>query len=75
MLDIKRRIDIDPSIQQFPYVHVSLVMSRTGSVRVGKLIDKYELGMIFQNRIDVHFVDLDPPIMQDLMRDGLQTLE
>lgn len=54
MLDIERRIDVDPRRQQFLYILVALVVAAARRVGMGQLVDQHQLRPARENGVDVH---------------------
>src|SRR5262245_9807985 len=63
VLDVDGRDDRNARVEQFYNVFVSLVMFRAGDVRMRQLINDGYLGPAGDDRVDVHFPERDPAVL------------
>ena len=75
MLDVERRVDIDPGREQVFDIQIALGMSAAGSVGVGQLIDEDNLGMPHEDGVEVHLLKHMPVIVDFDARNDLEALE
>jgi hypothetical protein len=62
VLDVDRRDDAEPALQEVLDVLPSFLMARARGVRVGELVDEDEVGRGGQDRVRVHLPQLDAPV-------------
>ncbi len=54
MLDVERRIDVDPGVEQFLDILIAFRVPAARSIRVRKLVDQDQLRPPFEDRVDIH---------------------
>ncbi len=75
MLDVDRRIDVDPGAQQFLDILIALGVPAARRVAVRKLIDEHQLRPAFEDRVDVHFAKTMPLMIDRAARNDLMTVD
>ena len=67
MLNVQRRDDRDPGLEQLLDVLPALLVPRAGNIRVRELVDERDLGPTREQRIDVHLLERRSAVLQDLV--------
>jgi hypothetical protein len=75
MLNIERRINVDPCIEQLENVLVPFGMTRARRVRVRELVNHRKSGMPGENRVEIHFREGGAAIFDLETRDDRHSLE
>ena len=75
VLDVQRRDDVDPGIEELLDVLPALLVARPGNVRVRELVDQRDLGMARDHRVDVHLLELGAAVLDLAPRNELQIAE
>ena len=75
MLNVERRIDVDPSGEQLLDIHVALGMPALRCVRMRKLIDQNEPRPPGENCVEVHFGEAMAPISDTPARKDFEPLK
>ena len=74
VLDVDRRDDIDPGVQQFLDILPALFVTRPGRVGVGQLVDQGDVGIAGEYPVEVHLGQLDAAMYDEVAGDDLQPL-
>ena len=72
VLDVDRRDDVDPGLEQLLDVLPALLVPRPGDVRVRELVDEHDLRAPGEHRVDVHLLELAAAVLDQLARDDLE---
>ena len=73
MLDVDRRDHVDAGFEYLEDVLPALgVAPRSGDIRVRQLVDEHDLGMAFENGVEVHLLEGRPPVLDGDERDRLE---
>ncbi len=75
VLDVQRRIDIDPGGKQLFHVEIALGVPAAGCIRMGEFVDKRQFRAAGKKGVEVHFVEHPPFVLDGLARDNLQTVK
>ena len=75
VLDIERGIDVDAGAQQLLHIEIALGMAAAGRVGMGQLIDKRDLRLTGEQRVEVHFLKDAAPVFDFPAWKDLQALE
>ena len=75
VLDVDRRIDIDPRIQQFFDVLIALGMATARCVAVRQFIDQNEPRPPLEDRVDIHLAKAVPLMVDTTARDDLMPVD
>ncbi len=75
VLDVDRRVDVDAVGEDFLDIEVALGMPAAGRVGVGELVDKDDLRMPRDHRVEVHLLDGVAAIADRFAGDDRQALE
>jgi len=57
VLDVQRRDDVDPGLEQLLDVLPALLVPRAGDVHVRELVDERDLRTPGEDGVDVHFLE------------------
>jgi hypothetical protein len=72
MLDVERRIDVDPGVEQFFHIFITCVMAAAGSVGVGRLVPQHQRRPAREDGVDVHLFEHVPLTGKRLARDDFE---
>ncbi len=72
MLDVERRVDVDPGGDQLLDVEVALGMAAARCIGVREFVDEHQCRPARQHRVDVHLVELAPPVLDAPARNDLE---
>ena len=75
VLDVDGGDHVDASVEQLDDVLPALLVPRARHVRVRELVDKRDLRLAGEHRVDVHLFPLAAPVGQLLARDDLEPLD
>jgi len=75
VLDVQRGEHVDPRVKELDHVLVALGMARTRRVGVGELIDQDHFRLPREDRLKVHFGELDSLVLDHLPLDHRKPLE
>ena len=75
MLDVQRRDDRDPGVEQLLDVLPALLVARARDIRVGELVDERDFGPPGQHRVDVHLFERCAAVGQRSPRHELEVAE
>ena len=75
MLHIKSRPDIDTRGEKFFDILPALFVAATGCIRMGKLIDEYEVGVAQQSGIHIKIPECDTTMLVFTRLKGFETSE
>ncbi len=75
VLDVERRIHVDPRRQDLLDILVALGMPRAGRIRVGELVHQHQLRLAADDRVDVHLGQGDAVIFHLPARQDFQCFD
>ncbi len=75
MLDVERRIDVDPSGEELFHIHIAFGMAAFGCIVMSELIDDGELWPAPQDGVEVHFLEPLPSVIDPPTRDDLKSFK
>ncbi len=75
MLDVQRSVDVNADREKFFDVLISAGMAGSGGVGVRELIDDCELGPAGEDRVEIQFLEHDPPVLELAPGDHGQVLK
>ena len=75
MLDVQRRDDGDPGVEQLFDVLPALLVARARDVRVRELVDERDLGPAGEEGVDVHLLERCAAVLDDRTWDDLEVAD
>ena len=75
MLDVDGRDHLDARCERVDHVLPPLRALRARDVRVRQLVDQRDLWLAFDQRVDVHLLELAAAVLEELHRDDLEAFE
>ena len=75
VLDVHRRVDVDPGVEQLLDVLPALRVARAGRVGVRELVDDDQAGFAREGGVEVELLQLDAAVRDALARQDLEPLE
>ena len=75
MLDVDRRVDVDPGIEELLDVGIALGVAAPRNVGVRELVDEHDLGPAGEDRVDVHLLHRPASVLDALSRNHLEAFE
>ena len=75
VLDVHRRDDVDPRVEQVLDVLVALGVAATRGVGVGELVDQADRRPARQDGVEVHLAERDAAVLDDAGRDDLEVAD
>ena len=72
MLDVDGGVDVDPGVEQIEDVLITLLVARSRNVGVRQLVDDAQLRLARQDRVYVHFLELDAFVGDPPPRDDFE---
>ncbi len=75
VLDVQGRDDVKARVEQLFDILPAFLVSRTRYVRMGQLVDQYDVGTPSQDGVDVHLVEVDIAVVDLAQRQDLEVAE
>ncbi len=75
VLDVQRRKDVDPGLEQFLDIDPALGMAAAGGVGMGQFVDEHEIGPAGEDGVEVHLVEHMARMLDPAPRNDLETLD
>ena len=75
VLDVQRRIDIDPGGKQLFHVEIALGVPAARRICMGEFVHKRQFRAPGEKRVEIHFVEHPPFVLDGLARGNLQTVK
>ena len=75
MLDVTGTDDVNAGVKQGQDILVPLLVLTSGHVGVGKFIDDCDLGPPREHRVQIHFLDHHPSVLEPAPRNNLQSFD
>ncbi len=65
VLDVDCGQDVDARVEQLEHIFVALAVLAAGNVGVGQLVNHHGVGVTLDDRVDIHFLQLDTAVGDD----------
>ncbi len=75
VLDIQRRINVDPAFEKLLDVEITLRVAAALRIGMGKLVDQHQLGPALQDGIEIHFLERAPLVIDMSARNDLEAVK
>ena len=75
VLDVDRRDDVDPGVEQLVDVLPALVVARAGHVGVGELVDQHPFRAAAEDGVDVHLLERRAAVLERAPWDDLEVAD
>ena len=75
VLDVERRDDVDPRLEQLLDVLPPLLVAGPGNVRVRELVDQRDVGCAGEHRVDVHLLELGAAVLDPAAGNDLEVAD